>query len=214
VLTVAMSSATGELPVDRSWFLDVNSFARATSWLHGPLVAYAKYGVVLFALLLLLGWWVARGSRDLTRMATALWAPVGMLIAVGLNQPVGNAFAERRPYTALPHVLVLVSRTSDFSFPSDHAVMAGAVTAGLFLVSRRLGLVSLVLALLMAFTRVYVGAHYPGDVVAGLVLGAAVSLVGFLVLRPLLVRIVGALTRTPLRPLLTAGPGAVSPTAS
>ena len=216
VLTVVMSSSAGELPADRSWFLDVNSFARATAWLHAPLVAYARYGVVVFALLLLLGWWVARGSRDPARMAAALWAPVGTLVALGLNQPVGNAVAERRPYAVLPHVLVLVTRTSDFSFPSDHAVMAGSVTAGLFLVSRRLGLVSLVLALLMAFTRVYVGAHYPGDVVAGVLLGAVISLVGFLLLRPVLVRVVGALARTPLRPLLTAGPAArtVSPTAS
>jgi undecaprenyl-diphosphatase len=67
--------------------------------------------------------------------------------------------------------------------------------------------VSLVLALLMAFTRVYVGAHYPGDVLAGLVLGAVVSLAGFVLLRAVLVRVVAALTRTPLRPLLTAGPG-------
>jgi undecaprenyl-diphosphatase len=105
-----------------------------------------------------------------------------------------------------------VDRSTDFSFPSDHAVMAGSATAGLFLVNRRLGLVSLVLALLMAFTRVYVGAHFPGDVLAGLLLGAAVSLGGFLLLRPVLLRIVGGLTRTPLRPLVTSGP--LGPTGS
>ena len=206
MLTVPMSTSGGELPVDRSWFLDVNSLARATPWLHQPFVLFAKYGIVVFAVLLLAGWWWARGSRDLAAVSAALWAPIGVLIAVGLNQPVGNAVAERRPYTTLPHVLVLVSRSADFSFPSDHAVMAGSVTAGLFLVNRKLGIVSLVAAAVMAFTRVYVGVHYPGDVLAGLLLGAAVSLLGYLLLRPLLLRLVGGLTRTPLRPVVTAAP--------
>ena len=44
-----------------------------------------------------------------------------------------------RPYQTHPWLLVLASRTSDFSFPSDHAVMAGAVAAGLLLVSRLTG---------------------------------------------------------------------------
>ncbi|TVT30568.1 phosphatase PAP2 family protein, partial [Amycolatopsis rhizosphaerae] len=94
--------------------------------------------------------------------------------------------------------------TLDPSFPSDHAVMAGAVTAGLFLVNRTLGWIGTVAALLMAFSRVYIAAHYPQDVLAGLLLGAAVVLLGFLLLRRTLVRLVGRAERTPLRPVLTA----------
>src|SRR5512132_4193863 len=102
--------ATGQLPVDRSWFLGLNHVARTTPWLHQPALAYASYGVVLFALLLLAGWWAARRRRDAGAVAAALWAPVGMLVAIALNQPLGGAVAERRPYDVLPHVLVLASR--------------------------------------------------------------------------------------------------------
>ncbi|MFD2081604.1 undecaprenyl-diphosphatase/undecaprenyl-diphosphatase [Actinopolymorpha cephalotaxi] len=207
--TVLLASTTGQLPDDPSWFRAVNAFARSTGWLHAPVTAYAKYGVVLFALLLLWGWWAARGAGDLEMMAEALWAPVGTLVAVAVNQPIVNAMHEARPYTALPHVLVLVSRSGDYSFPSDHAVMAGAVTAGLFLVSFRIGLVSLVAALAMASARVYVGAHFPGDVITGLAVGAAVALAGFVLCRRLLVWSVESLARTPLRPLLTTAPEAV-----
>jgi len=199
-----VSQQAGHLPMDRSWFLDVNAFASATPWLHGPLRVYAQYGVVLFAALLLWSWWVARGTGDVRAVAAALWAPAGALLALGLNQPIVNGVGEPRPYTTLPHVLVLVSRSSDYSFPSDHAVMAGAVTAGVFLVNRRLGVVAGIAALLMCFARVYVGAHYPGDVLAGLIVGAVVTVAGYLIVGRLVQALVAAMTRTRLRPLVTA----------
>lgn len=191
------------------WFTDVNRFAASTPALHAPVRLYAQYGVVVFAALLLLGWWVARRRDDVRAMAAALWAPVGMLLAVGLNQPLSNGVREARPYTVYPHALVLVARSHDYSFPSDHAVMAGAVAAGLLLVSRRLGAVAVVAALLMAAARVYVGAHFPLDVLVGLAFGATMSVISSLAVRPLLVPLVSRLARTPLRPLLTPSP--VSP---
>ena len=153
---------------------DVNEFARDTGWLHAPLLAYASYGVLLFGLLLVLGWWLAR-DRGPRVMAAALWAGAATLLAVAVNQPLVRSFHEARPYTVHPHLLVLAHRSSDGSFPSDHAVMAGAAAAGLWVVDRRLGVVATVAAVLMAGSRVYIAAHYPHDVVVGLVVGAAVS---------------------------------------
>ena len=185
------------------WFEQVNRFARATPVLHAPARAYAEFGVVLFAVILLLSWWLARREPNPEAMAAALWTPAGMLLAVGLNQPLVRHFHEPRPYTVFPHALVLVTRSQDYSFPSDHAVMAGAVAAGVLLAHRRLGVVAAVAALLMACARVYVGAHFPLDVVVGLAFGAAVCVVGYVALRPVLVPVVARLTRTPLRPLVT-----------
>ncbi len=200
--------SVGQVPFDRSWFLAVNSFARATPWLHSPARAYAEYGVVLFAALLLVSWWTARAHRDLRAVTAALWAPLGALLALGVNQQVGSSVGEARPYAVLPHVLVLVSRTSDFSFPSDHAVMSGAVAAGILLANRRWGMVAAVAAVAMCLTRVYVGAHFPGDVMAGLLLGAAICWAGYLLVRRPLERAVEMLAGTPLRPLVLAGPPA------
>lgn len=190
--------------LQRGWFLHVNDLAVRTPALHAPLRSYAQYGVVLFAGLLALSWWRARRDQDPRIMSAALWAPVGALLAIGLNQPLGNLVGEARPYAVFPHALVLVARSTDFSFPSDHAVMAGAVAAGVLLSHRRLGVLATVAALVMAFARVYVGAHFPLDVVAGLILGAVVTVAGHLVVRRRLTRTVSRLVRTPLRPLLHA----------
>ena len=197
--------------VQQQGFRAVNELSADTPVLHEPLRFFAEYGVVLFAGLLLLAWWVARG-RGTGAMAAALWAPLGMLLAIAVNQPLGNAVHESRPYALLPHALVLVPRSHDFSFPSDHAVMAGAVASGVWLVSRRLGLIALAAALLMAFARVYVGAHFPLDVVAGLLVGAAVTLLGHRLLAPVLQRLVVRLGHTRLRPLLLATATPADPT--
>jgi undecaprenyl-diphosphatase len=171
--------------LDDQLLLAVNAFAQRTGWLHTAMLDYATYGIVLFAALLLAGLLIAR-HQPATSLAAAGWACLATLLAVAVNQPVGHLFAEARPYATHQHLLVLATRTSDFSFPSDHAVMAGASAAGLLLLSRRLGLTAAAAALLLAFARVYIAAHYPWDVAAGLALGAAVTLLGWLLLhRPL-----------------------------
>ena len=189
---------------NRRLFDDVNTFARDTSWLHGPMTAYAKYGVVLFGLLLAIGV-ISSRYRTARTLAASVWACAAVLVAVAVNQPIVHAAHEARPYTGHPNVLVLVARSADLSFPSDHSVMAGAAAAGLLIVSRRLGLVMLVAAVSMAFARVYVGAHYPGDVLVGLFVGAVVGAFGWLLIRrPLTHAAEWLRTRTRLRTVLVS----------
>src|SRR4051812_50097737 len=85
---------------------------------------------MLFAALLVAGGLLRRHAADRS-LAAAGWAPLAVLLAVALNQPLVSAFAEARPYTSHPGLLVLATHSSDFSFPSDHAVMAGAGAAPL-----------------------------------------------------------------------------------
>ena len=189
------------MPATGALFGEVNEFARDTPWLHGPAVAFANYGIVVFGLLLVLGWWIARGQSARV-MAAALTAPLSTLVAVAINQPIVAHVAESRPYVAHPHMLLLVTASADPSFPSDHATMAGAVAAALWLVSWRLGLTASILAVAMAATRVYVGAHYPQDVIAGLALGVAVALVVWLIARIPMTRLVEWMRQTRLAPIL------------
>jgi membrane-associated phospholipid phosphatase len=193
------------MPPANDLFLRINAFAVDTPWLHGAAAAYATYGIVLSAALIVAGWWVAR-RRDSLTMATALLVPVAALAAFAVQQLVVLVVDEARPYAVHPDALVLIARTTDPSFPSDHACVTGAVAAALFLVDRRLGWTATVVALVMAATRVYVGAHWPLDVVAGLALGALVALAVVAVLRHPVARVVERLRATALAPLLVTAP--------
>ena len=163
----------------------------------------AEFGIVVFAGLLLSGWWLAR-SRDSRTMAAALVVPISTVLAVAINQPLIRAVGEVRPFVTYPDALVLVKRSTDAGFPSDHATMAGAVATGLFLVSRRLGLVAGGCAVLMALARVYVGVHYPRDVLAGLLVGSAVALICWLILAGPVTCLVGRVREGPRWQLLAS----------
>lgn len=197
--------------MNTNFYLDLNHFARDTGWAHGFMSIYADWlGAVILAALLVAAWWRARSDpRPTPAVAIALWATAGAVCALVIAQPVSHLVAEARPYASLHHVEVLVPRSNDYGFPSDHATLAGAVIAGLWLTRRDrwLAVLATIVGLFLAFARVYVGAHYPGDVIAGLVLGAAVVVV----LRPVGVAIlrwvVTVVRHTPLRPLAVASAG-------
>jgi hypothetical protein len=81
--------------------------------------------------------------------------------ALAVNQVIALLWARPRPFTAHPTVHVLLPRSTDPSFASDHAAAAFAIATVAILVRPRLGVAAVVLACLIAYARVYVGAHYP-----------------------------------------------------
>ncbi|HZQ03316.1 MAG TPA: phosphatase PAP2 family protein [Gaiellaceae bacterium] len=190
--------------IDTAWYRTVNEFARDTAWAHGTVASYASWaGLVLLASLLVVGWLLGRRRADAPRQtATAFLVGAGAVLALLANQAIGPAVGRTRPCHALAHIEVLLHCASDSSFPSDHAMIAGAFAAGLLLLDVRLGLPALVLALLLAFARIYVGVHYPTDVAAGLAIGATIGATLVLLLRPVATSLARQLTRTPLRPLI------------
>ena len=190
--------------MDNSLFRWINRLANRTGWAHGFFTSYAKYGIVLFAILLVAAYLDGRQHDDLRAVAGSVWAAGAALVALGIGQLIGGAIGRARPYEAMTGVHLLVDKTTDFSFPSDHATAAGAVAVGLLLTNRRWGIVAAVLAIVMAFTRVYVGAHYPGDVLAGLALGGVVAAAGAVLVVPTLTRIAERLSRTRFRVVLVS----------
>ncbi|MBX7466985.1 MULTISPECIES: phosphatase PAP2 family protein [unclassified Streptomyces] len=189
--------------IDGGLYGDITDFARHTHWLNGPVFAYTSYGVALFAVLMLAGWWIAR-RKDASVMAAALSAPIAVVLAYVVNDAVKSVFTEPRPCRALPHDFLIEKcpPVNDYAFPSNHTTVAAAAAVALFLVDRRLGAIAALAALLMAASRVYVGAHYPHDVLVALVVGGVVALAVTWSARRYAAPLVSRLRGGALKPLL------------
>jgi undecaprenyl-diphosphatase len=163
------------------------------SFLHGPLKFAATDLVFVIVALVALTFLVPWRRRRLERRIGAVLATAAGGIALLIVQPIANAVDRTRPFVTHPHAHLLVAHGRDPGFPSDHATGAFAMAMALWLYDRTIGAVAFVLAAIVAFARVYVGVHYPSDVVAGALIGMAVALIlYFTPLRSLVVRIARA----------------------
>lgn len=90
-------------------------------------------------------------------------------ICNGILKPLA---ARTRPYDIRTDVLIIVNKPKDFSFPSGHTGVSFAAASALYFARQKwLWKIAGVLAVLIAFSRLYLYVHYPTDVLAGAVLG-------------------------------------------
>ncbi|MEU0492639.1 phosphatase PAP2 family protein [Nocardiopsis sp. NPDC006139] len=160
--------------------------------------------LVVFAVLFLAAWWRAR-SVDSRLVGLALFAPVATVIAYGVSRTVKSFVEQLRPCQAMTDLTTIATcdPVGDWSFPSNHAAIAGAAAAAVVIAWKRMAPVAAAVAVLEAFSRVLVGAHYPHDVAVGLLLGATVATaVSLAMARPLTALVDRAAGNALLRPLV------------
>lgn len=89
-----------------------------------------------------------------------------------------NLVARPRPYTQLTDLTILIPPEKDLSFPSGHTTASFAAACIYFrMLPKKFGISALVLATLIALSRLYVGVHYPTDIIAGFLVGLVGSMV-------------------------------------
>ena len=94
-----------------------------------------------------------------------------VLETICCNMVLKPLVARVRPCDVNTAVQLLIARPDDFSFPSGHTGASFAAAAALFADRNRLWIPSLILALLIAFSRLYLYVHYPTDILAGAAIG-------------------------------------------
>ncbi|MFI5606994.1 phosphatase PAP2 family protein [Amycolatopsis sp. NPDC051903] len=156
----------------------ITAFGVSTpGWVQGLVLAYTGYGLALVVPLFAWVWWRARAEGGAERMALALLAPIGTVVAYVVSEVVKSFVHEERPCRGLPASAIAgeCPPPGDWSFPSNHSTIAAAAVVGVVFAWRHVWPWLGALAAAMGFSRTFVGAHYPHDVLVGLCLGAGVA---------------------------------------
>ncbi|WP_026695430.1 undecaprenyl-diphosphatase [Peribacillus kribbensis] len=152
-------------------FQDINQQAGHHSFLDGFMVFITKDALFIFALVLLLMWFFGKEKFKYTVVFAGITGVIGLFINVVL----GHIYYEPRPFVT-HHVHLLIQHAKDSSFPSDHTTGAFSLAlAVLWRKHRKIGLAMLLLAILTGISRVYVGHHYPFDILASIVVSLFAS---------------------------------------
>lgn len=102
---------------------------------------------------------------------------VDLILCNGILKPL---IARTRPFDVNTAIQLIVAKPHDYSFPSGHTAASFTAVIALYLAGeKRLWKVALVLAILIAFSRLYLYVHYPTDVLGGIITGAIAGYLGY-----------------------------------
>ncbi len=163
--------------MDSAFTTWINSWAGIDASLDNFMVDVSKFGVPLMVLLVISQWWSGI-PRPQARHA-CIAAGASLALGLGLAQLMLLFIHRERPYeVGVSHLII--AKTADWSFPSDHAIAwSSIVFAWAMNAMRRWLWVFIGLAALIGLSRVYVGMHYASDIIGGM----AVALIAVWVVR-------------------------------
>lgn len=104
------------------------------------------------------------------------------LVAMALTFIVGNLIlknliARERPFVVYETIELLIKKPGEYSFPSGHSMNGFAAAVSLLLCDKRLGIPAIVLAAVIAFSRMYLFVHFPTDIIGGILVGTLCAVV-------------------------------------
>lgn len=133
-----------------------------------PIISLFGDGGIFWIALALLFIIIPKTRKTGITMGCALL--LGLIFGNGLLK---NLIARTRPYDINTGFNLLVKKLSDYSFPSGHTLASFECASVLMIKHKKLGIPALILAVFIAFSRLYLYVHYPTDVLAGALLGTA-----------------------------------------
>lgn len=146
------------------WINDVAGSSALLDKLMITITNSAPYVAILFMLIL----WFSNGKKEIAlgKQYTVLYSVLSMGIALLINVLIHAVYYHPRPFIT-HHVHQLIPHAADSSFVSDHSVLVFSIAFTFLLRGEKLKYIALVWAILVGVSRIYVGVHYPADVIGG-----------------------------------------------
>ncbi len=174
--------------IDETLFLWINGLAGRLPLLDGFMKGIANdYFFIVSACLVMLALWF--GTREIRQREENQKAVIGASASLGIATGIVGIFNlfdfHSRPFIELPSTNLLFYPPTDPSFPSHSTTIVFAIAIAIILADRKAGVFLLLIAFLHGFSRIYVGIHYPSDILAGATIGALTAFLVFRLIRRL-----------------------------
>ncbi|RJS59019.1 undecaprenyl-diphosphatase [Bacillus sp. PK3_68] len=156
---------------DYEWFKFINDQVQRYQLLDNIMIFFAEYVQYAFGLLIIMLWLLNKSNFRII----AFQAMFAFALGFSINRLIEVFIYRDRPFIS-HNIIQLVDHSANSSFPSDHATSAIVIAVTLWLSSYRFKHIWFALAVGVAFSRVWVGVHYPLDVMAGFINGLLIAL--------------------------------------
>ena len=160
-------------PFDSTVYHWINGLAGHSHLLDAVMIFFAKDALEIYAVLFVVAWF-ALPKKDIQHRHALVVAGFSGILALLINVVISHIWFRPRPFTVFQKgtFTQLVPHSADASFPSDHASGSFGFAAGSWGHNTKwISHTFTVIAVIVMFARVYVGVHYPTDVIGGMIIG-------------------------------------------
>ncbi|PIR67038.1 MAG: phosphatase PAP2 family protein [Parcubacteria group bacterium CG10_big_fil_rev_8_21_14_0_10_36_14] len=150
----------------------LNNFAGQNLYLDAIFIFFAVYFPIVFALSHFL--FFIKNKK----IALLLWIWILAVFGLLIKEVISLFYFRVRPFEVVDGINKLIDKSAgDASFPSGHTLVAFVLAFSVFWLDKKWGIVFILSALFIAFARIFVGVHYPTDILGGMVIAFALSFV-------------------------------------
>ncbi|MDZ5471114.1 undecaprenyl-diphosphatase (plasmid) [Bacillus sp. 31A1R] len=160
-------------------FRKINDLGKEYTYLNPSFVIITEY-MVIFLALSVVYFWFTRTENNRMMIISASFA---FILAEIIGKTAGKFHSNLQPFAELSSVNQLIDKAINNSFPSDHTILFFSFCVSFMLFKKKASFLWILLAMLVGLSRIWVGVHYPFDVLVGALVGSISAVLSYILIQ-------------------------------